>query len=66
VAESALWLLLAEDLEGVTGALFSKIRKLKQVVPTARARDLEEGRRLWELSERLTAKGLALAGEATR
>jgi len=36
-AESALWLLLAQDLEGVTGALFSKIRKLKQVVPTALA-----------------------------
>ncbi len=66
VAESALRLLLAEDLEGVTGALFSKIRKLKQVVPTARTRDPEEARRLWELSERLTAKGLALAAEATR
>src|SRR6266566_3606164 len=66
VAETALRLLLAEDLEGVTGALFSKIRKLKQVVPTARTRDPEEARRLWELSERLTAKGLALAAEATR
>jgi NAD(P)-dependent dehydrogenase (short-subunit alcohol dehydrogenase family) len=62
-AASALRLLLAEDLEGVTGALFQKIRKLKQVVPSARARDPEEGRRLWELSERLTAKGLALAAE---
>ena len=64
--ESALRLLLAEDLEGVTGALFSKIWKLKQVVPAARVRDPEEGRRLWELSEHLMAKGLALAGEATR
>ncbi len=66
VAESALWLLLAEDLEGVTGALFSKIRKLKQVTPDARARNPQVGRRLWELSERLVAKGLALAPEDAR
>ncbi|HEX9133499.1 MAG TPA: hypothetical protein VF844_14505, partial [Ktedonobacteraceae bacterium] len=65
-ADSALWLLLAEDLEGVTGALFSKIRKLKRVAPGARVRDPQEGRRLWELSERLAAKGLALAPEGAR
>ena len=63
-AESALRLLLVEDLEGVTGVLFSKIKTLKQVMPTARVRNPEEGRRLWELSERLTMKGLALAAEA--
>ena len=62
-AESALRLLLAEDLEGVSGALFTKIRKLKRVAPDARARDPQEGRRLWDLSERLVAKGLALAPE---
>ena len=44
-AASALRL-LAEDLEGVTGALFSKIRKFKQVMPPARARNPEEGLRL--------------------
>jgi NAD(P)-dependent dehydrogenase (short-subunit alcohol dehydrogenase family) len=65
-AESALRLLLAEDLEGATGVLFSKIKTLKQVMPTARVRNPEEGRRLWELSERLTMKGLALATEAAR
>ncbi len=64
--ESALRLLLAEDLEGATGVLFSKIKTLKQVMPTARVRNPEEGRRLWELSERLTMKGLALAMEAAR
>ena len=63
-AESALRLLLAEDLEGATGVLFSKIKTLKQVIPTARVRDPEDGRRLWELSEHLTMKGLALAAEA--
>jgi NAD(P)-dependent dehydrogenase (short-subunit alcohol dehydrogenase family) len=61
-AESALRLVLAEDLEGATGVLFSKIKKLKQVMPTARVRNPEEGRRLWELSERLMAK----AAEAAR
>ena len=43
-----------------------KCIKLKQVMPTARLRNPEEGRRLWELSERLMAKGLALAAEAAR
>lgn len=65
-AESALGLLLAEDLEGVTGALFSKIRKFKRVVPGARVRDPQEVRQLWELSERLVAKGLSLAPEGAR
>ncbi len=65
-AESALRLLLAEDLEGATGVLFSKIKTLKQVMSTARVRNPEEGRRLWELSERLTMKGLALAAEAAQ
>ena len=65
-AESALGLLLAEDLEGVTGALFSKIRKLKRVVPGARVRDPQEVRQLWELSERLVARGLSLAPEGAR
>jgi NAD(P)-dependent dehydrogenase (short-subunit alcohol dehydrogenase family) len=60
-AQAALRLLLAEDLEGVTGALFLKIRKLKQVAPSAHPPDREEGRRLWQLSEELAAKGLALA-----
>ena len=58
-------LLLDEDIEGVTGALFLKIQKLKRIVPSARLRDPEEGRRLWELSERLTAKWLALADAPT-
>jgi NAD(P)-dependent dehydrogenase (short-subunit alcohol dehydrogenase family) len=55
-AESALRLLLAEDLEVATGVLLSKIKTLKQVMPTSRVRDPEDGRRLWELSERLTMK----------
>jgi NAD(P)-dependent dehydrogenase (short-subunit alcohol dehydrogenase family) len=60
-AKAAMRLLLAEDLEGVTGALFLKIRELKQIAPNAQPLDREEGRRLWQLSEQLAAKGLALA-----
>jgi NAD(P)-dependent dehydrogenase (short-subunit alcohol dehydrogenase family) len=61
-AGSALRLLTAGEFEGVTGALFSKIRTFKRVEPDARALDPEEGRRLWELSERLTAQGPIGAG----
>jgi NAD(P)-dependent dehydrogenase (short-subunit alcohol dehydrogenase family) len=65
-AESALRLLVAEEFEGATGALFSKIRKFKRVDPDARVLEPEEGRRLWELSERMTAKALATAALAGR
>ncbi len=41
-AKSALWLLLSEDLEGESGALFSMIKKLKRVMPDARARNPHE------------------------
>jgi len=40
-------------LEGVTGALFELVTKLRRIEPDARVLDPEEGRRLWELSERL-------------
>lgn len=52
-ARAALRLLLAEDLEGVTGTLFLKIRKLTQVPANAHPLDPEEGPRLWQLSEQL-------------
>jgi NAD(P)-dependent dehydrogenase (short-subunit alcohol dehydrogenase family) len=60
-AQGAMRLLLAPDLEGVTATLFLKIRKLKHVAPNADPLDREEGRRLWQLSEQLEAKGLARA-----
>jgi NAD(P)-dependent dehydrogenase (short-subunit alcohol dehydrogenase family) len=64
-AAAGLRLLLAEDLEGLTGALFLKIRKLKQLARDADPATLEEGRRLWGLSERLAAQALA-ARDPTR
>lgn len=54
-AESALRLLLAGEYEGVTGALFLKIRRFKQIAPAAGVTDPAVGRLLWELSERLSA-----------
>ncbi len=65
-AQAALRLLLAEDLEGVSGALFVKIRKLRRVAPDADLLDRDQGRRLWGLSEQLAAKALAIAPSPAR
>jgi len=54
-------LLLAVDLEGVTGALFLKIRSSSQS-RDAIAWDREDGQRLWELSERLAENAPAAQG----
>jgi len=61
-ARAAMQLLLADDLEGVTGALFLKIRKFKPVAPDAHPLDREDGQRLWELSERLAENAPAAQG----
>jgi len=53
-AESALKLLVADEFGGVTGALFLKIKKFKQIVPDASVTNEQIGKRLWELSERLS------------
>jgi NAD(P)-dependent dehydrogenase (short-subunit alcohol dehydrogenase family) len=65
-AEAGLKLLLAEELEDLTGALFLKIRGLKRLAPDTDPATLEEGRRLWELSERLVARALAAVVDPTR
>jgi NAD(P)-dependent dehydrogenase (short-subunit alcohol dehydrogenase family) len=57
-AASALKLLLAREYEGVTGALFLQIKKFKQIVANARGKDVEIGKRLWDLSERLIADSI--------
>jgi NAD(P)-dependent dehydrogenase (short-subunit alcohol dehydrogenase family) len=51
--DAAAKVALDPALEGVSGALFELVTKLRRVEPDARVLDLEEGRRLWELSERL-------------
>jgi len=56
-AEPALRLLLADEFEPVTGALFTKIQKFKQLAP--RATDRTDARRLWQLSERMVATALS-------
>jgi NAD(P)-dependent dehydrogenase (short-subunit alcohol dehydrogenase family) len=65
-AEAGLRLLLAQELEGLTGALFLKIRKLKRLGRGADPATVEEGRRLWEISEQLVAQALAAATDPTR
>lgn len=56
-AGSALRLLLGDEYEGATGALFLKIRKFKRIALATRVTDPEIGKQLWELSERLSTPG---------
>jgi NAD(P)-dependent dehydrogenase (short-subunit alcohol dehydrogenase family) len=56
-AEPALRLLLSPEFEGVTGALFLKVKKFKRIAPVATARDARIGSQLWELGERLVSRG---------
>jgi NAD(P)-dependent dehydrogenase (short-subunit alcohol dehydrogenase family) len=52
-AEPALRLLLSEEFEGVTGALFLKIRKFRRIAPGP-VEDPQTGNQLWDLGQRLT------------
>jgi len=63
-AAPALRLLLDQKFEGVSGALFLLIKNFKQIPLSARVRDSEIGRRLWELSERLSAVSPAVVRES--
>ena len=54
-ADSALKLLLAPEYEGLTGTLFVKNKKFKQIIPGTSVTEKQIGKRLWELSERLSA-----------
>jgi len=54
-AGAVLRLLYDEEFERVSGKLFLKIKKFKRVPPSASALNAENCRRLWKLSERLTA-----------
>jgi NAD(P)-dependent dehydrogenase (short-subunit alcohol dehydrogenase family) len=62
IAASAERLLLAPEFEGRSGAIFTQIKHIKATPRGRRTHDPLEGRRLWELSERLV--GHALAGHA--
>jgi NAD(P)-dependent dehydrogenase (short-subunit alcohol dehydrogenase family) len=59
VAARALQLLVAPEFESVTGALFTCIRRFKAIDIPLSIREEEMRRRLWELSERLTASNPA-------
>lgn len=53
VATAALHLLTHASLEGVTGTLFLKIRKLREIAPSCGVLDAATGERFWKLSESL-------------
>jgi NAD(P)-dependent dehydrogenase (short-subunit alcohol dehydrogenase family) len=50
-AAAAVKLLLADEFEGESGALFSMVGKFKRLAVPRSAQDSEEGERLWALSE---------------
>ena len=52
-ADSALRLLLSQKFEGISGALFLKIRKFRRIKRDLQL-DREQGRRLWRLSQELS------------
>ncbi|HEX5259030.1 MAG TPA: SDR family NAD(P)-dependent oxidoreductase [Sphingomicrobium sp.] len=50
-AEAALKLLLSEEFEGQSGMLFSHVGKFRRIDVPEAAQDINEGARLWALSE---------------
>ena len=58
-ATTALRLLLADEWEGQSGALFSLVGKFKQVPVSQSVADQGEGQRLWAFSEALIRTALA-------
>jgi len=52
-AETSIYLASSPDVEGVTGKYFDKC---KEATPTAEARNDEDARRLWDVSEQLVAR----------
>ena len=64
-AAAALKLLLAEEFEGESGALFSMVGKFKRL-PLARSlQNPQEGERLWAFSEALVRSALGQAAPAS-
>lgn len=59
IAASAEHLLLAPEFENKSGAIFTQIKRMKATPPGRRTHDPREGRRLWDLSEKLVADALA-------
>ena len=57
IAEPAMRLLVSPEFEGKSGLLFTQIKRFKAAEPGARTLDPSEGKRLWEFSERLAARG---------
>jgi NAD(P)-dependent dehydrogenase (short-subunit alcohol dehydrogenase family) len=65
IAASAQRLLLGPEFEGVTGALFRHIKRFKRLQPGSHTGDPDRGRRLWNLSEQLSARSGSRAEDDT-
>jgi hypothetical protein len=63
-AAAALNLLLADEFEDNTGALYSMVGKFKRLAPPKSLHDASEGERLWGLSEALLRTALGQASSA--
>jgi NAD(P)-dependent dehydrogenase (short-subunit alcohol dehydrogenase family) len=55
-ADSVLKPLLAREYEGISGAVFMKIKNLRRVTSAVRMNNAEIGKQLWDLSERLSRR----------
>jgi NAD(P)-dependent dehydrogenase (short-subunit alcohol dehydrogenase family) len=64
-AATALKLLLANEFEGESGALFSLVGRFKRVSVPESAQDPDEGRRLWALCEVLLHSALGESASAS-
>lgn len=58
-AAAVLKLLLADEFEGESGALFSLVGKFKRLTLSRNVQDQEDGKRLWAFSEQLVTKAFA-------
>jgi NAD(P)-dependent dehydrogenase (short-subunit alcohol dehydrogenase family) len=61
IAASARRLLLGPEFEGVSGKMFRHIKRFTELAPGRQTGDLEQGRRLWKLSEDLIHEARAVA-----
>jgi NAD(P)-dependent dehydrogenase (short-subunit alcohol dehydrogenase family) len=59
IAASARRLLLGQEFEGVTGALFRHIKSFKRLQPGSRTGDPAQGRQLWNFSKQMIAQARA-------
>jgi NAD(P)-dependent dehydrogenase (short-subunit alcohol dehydrogenase family) len=61
-AAASMKLLLADEFEGQSGALYTLVGKFKSVTPSLNVQNPKEGERLWTISEAMVRSAAGLAG----